>query len=59
MLALGIVTLDRAERGRGGEGAHPVLRDDRQNAPASGVPTGLPSYSTVVFVKQRPYTMYE
>src|SRR5262249_16971081 len=32
----------------------------RQNAPGSGVPTGLPSYSTVVQpVSSGAYTMYE
>ena len=36
----------------------PCCAMTRQKAPASGVPTGLPSYSTVVFPwNSGPYTM--
>jgi hypothetical protein len=40
--------------------ATPCSATTRQNAPASGVPTGLPSYSTVVQpASSGAYTMYE
>lgn len=38
----------------------PCSEMTRQNAPASGVPTGLPSYRTVVApISSGAYTMYE
>ncbi len=47
--AVRVDPLDRPQGGRRGEQrVHPLSAMTRQNAPASGVPTGLPSYITVV-----------